>query len=200
MVLIDDYIRLRLAFGVRKYSAEWTVLCCPLVPNDAGVFKSSNRHEQVVGTSAAWEIISAPMINILYLSKQCQELVTAWGSINELLEEEFLTQDFHAVVLILIYPSAPVLPGVLGKTLLIAGPNIVSAENPNPFNTRLNTLLGVKKIPSNKLVNLPRQERNSAGICLTLALEWMVEMVIKGFEVMTDENGVVVVVQNYRQL
>ncbi|KAJ7076964.1 hypothetical protein B0H15DRAFT_862663 [Mycena belliarum] len=119
-----------------------------------------------------------------------------WG----LSDAEFLAQDFHAVVLVIIYPSAPVLPGVPGKTLLIADPNIVSADDPNPFDTRLNTLLGVKKMPTNRFVNLPRQERNSAGICLTLALEWMVEMVIKGFEVTRDENGVVVAVEDYRQL
>ncbi|KAJ7065951.1 hypothetical protein B0H15DRAFT_972854 [Mycena belliarum] len=119
-----------------------------------------------------------------------------WG----LSDAEFLAQDFHAVVFAIIYPSAPVLPGVPGKALLIADPNIVSADDPNPFDTRLNTLLGVKKMPVHKFVNLPRQERNSAGICLTLALEWMVEMVIKGFEVTRDENGAVVAVENYRQL
>lgn len=61
----------------------------------------------------------------------------------------------------------------------------------------LKVLLAVNMVPHIKFFNFPCLQHDSADIWLTLALEWMVAIIVKGFEVMRYEIRSVVNVENY---
>jgi hypothetical protein len=78
-----------------------------------------------------------------------------------------------------------------GKTLLVCDPNVL------PLNCHEHNLDNIvdanfrkifKKVIRDRsvqriFVNKSRPERNSGGHCFALALEWMVEMVVKGLQI-----------------
>ncbi|KAJ7071920.1 hypothetical protein B0H15DRAFT_869685 [Mycena belliarum] len=117
--------------------------------------------------------------------------------------QEFINQDFSAVVMVIIHPEANTPKGTVvnsGRALLVANPNIAHEHDNQPFSPRLTTFLKCDRLPSNQFLSLPRPERSTQGTCLTLALEWMLEMVVQGFQVSRDSSGTVVSVDHYRKL
>ncbi|KAJ7810691.1 hypothetical protein B0H14DRAFT_3880451 [Mycena olivaceomarginata] len=108
--------------------------------------------------------------------------------------EDFRGSEFHAVLFVLIH--APPGPGSTsaGKALLIGDVN-TSGEQHDDLLPRVKTLL--TNAPTHRFVNLARTECNDRGICLTLALEWMLELVIRGVEYKRDEDGKVAQVTGF---
>ncbi|KAJ7437527.1 hypothetical protein FB451DRAFT_1305494 [Mycena latifolia] len=105
---------------------------------------------------------------------------------------EFRDAEFHAILFALIH--APPGPGSMsaGKALLIGDVN----NEDDDLLPRVKTLLA--NAPTNRFVNLPRTEINNRGVCLTLALEWMVELVVRGIRYKRREDGTVVQVTGFR--
>ncbi|KAJ6461960.1 hypothetical protein DFH09DRAFT_1114141 [Mycena vulgaris] len=105
--------------------------------------------------------------------------------------DNWCANDLHAIPLVIVHPpaGAPVRSAGPRKVMVVADPNVASATTAEPFSARLNTLISTGNAPATKFINLPRSERNGTGICLTLALEWMLELVAAGLEVTRDEKG-----------
>ncbi|KAJ6601641.1 hypothetical protein B0H10DRAFT_2230499 [Mycena sp. CBHHK59/15] len=102
--------------------------------------------------------------------------------------EDFRDSDFHAVLFVLIH--APPGPGSTStsKVLLIGDIN-TSGEQHDHLLPRVKMLLA--NAPTHRFVNLAHTERNRHGVCLTLVLEWMLELVIRGVEYEREEDGIV---------
>ncbi|KAJ7032688.1 hypothetical protein C8F04DRAFT_1184880 [Mycena alexandri] len=88
------------------------------------------------------------------------------------------------------------------KSLLICDPNVINNVE-NPVKGKMAGMLKVKRTPTNRWINNVRSERNSDGICLTLCLEWMMEIVtagVDGLEIEKDAAGLVTGVKGFRLL
>ncbi|KAJ6565415.1 hypothetical protein B0H10DRAFT_1965693 [Mycena sp. CBHHK59/15] len=115
---------------------------------------------------------------------------------------------WHCNVMVLMHPPTP-LARKSGKILLVCEPNITDVEArehkaENVLKSRMVEML--KEIGSRVKqvwVNNKRPERNNDGICLTLALEWMVELVDggeKGLGIQRNRDGEVIAVKEFRMI
>ncbi|KAJ6551099.1 hypothetical protein B0H10DRAFT_1968571 [Mycena sp. CBHHK59/15] len=116
---------------------------------------------------------------------------------------------WHCNVMVLMHP--PHTPGKKGpgKILLVCEPNITDVEArehkaENVLKSRMVEML--KEIGSRVKqvwVNNKCPDRNNDGICLTLALEWMVELVDggeKGLGIQRNRDGEVIAVKEFRMI
>ncbi|KAJ6537088.1 hypothetical protein B0H19DRAFT_1240815 [Mycena capillaripes] len=115
--------------------------------------------------------------------------------------------ELHAVVVATIHP---VVHGRRSRrAIVIADPNVISLDN------HLDTLSEItrkghlvkmfqayERDKSRPLywINRPRGQRNKDGICLALALEWMVEIVVDGLAFTRDSAGEVMRIEGFRGL
>ncbi|KAJ6537100.1 hypothetical protein B0H19DRAFT_1182507 [Mycena capillaripes] len=93
--------------------------------------------------------------------------------------KDFRDSDFHAVLF-----------------ALLVGDVNASVEEHEDLLPRIKTLL--VDAPTHRFLNLARNEPNVRGVCLTLALEWMLELVIGGLEYERREDGKVGHVTGFR--
>ncbi|KAJ7831921.1 hypothetical protein B0H14DRAFT_3463721 [Mycena olivaceomarginata] len=110
-------------------------------------------------------------------------------------------------VMLLIH--APHTPGKRGpgKVVVICEPNITDVEARESkaadiLQSRMCEILKGNELRINQVwVNNKRRERNDVGICLTLALEWMVELVAggkDGLNIQRSDNGQVTGIKGFR--
>lgn len=163
-------------------------------------------------TQAAFE--RYPMAHFTTISKFLREpcrtadftvsLICTWNDTPVgLTKQQFVDLPLHAVVFVIVHGPPK---KKTGKVLLIAEPNVGPMEKKVKWANRIVPFNVVKLIQQGGMgdyrhfVNMRRSEANHGGHCLTLALEWMVEMVVNGFDVERDEQDVVTFVANYRPL
>ncbi|KAJ6607160.1 hypothetical protein B0H10DRAFT_2228170 [Mycena sp. CBHHK59/15] len=116
-----------------------------------------------------------------------------------------LPMELHAVVVATIHH----LVDGTRKVIAICDPNVI------PLDNRLDSLSSItRKSHLVKLfleyekkfsrvpyfINIPHRERNTSSHCLTLALEWMVELIVHGLNVTRDGAGNVVAIEGFRPL
>lgn len=128
-------------------------------------------------------------------------LAILWKSPVRKTATEWVAEEMHANVLVIVHAPHDLRGGrIPGKVIAIADPNFAS-ETGNPLSGRINSLLRVRRVPTTRFVSLPRAESNGKGICLALALEWLVEMVVKGVNIERDEETKEVIgIQGFRPI
>ncbi|KAK7058135.1 hypothetical protein R3P38DRAFT_2497694 [Favolaschia claudopus] len=125
--------------------------------------------------------------------------------------EQWASEPMHCNVLVVV--STPKVPGRRsgGKAVVVCEPNITDVEAREDIakhiihNRVLDMLRHIKRTgtSSQVWVNNKREVRNNAGICLRLALEWMVELVSGGknpLSVSRNDDGKVVAIQGFRSI
>jgi hypothetical protein len=136
-------------------------------------------------------------------------LVCLWESppVTETIAE-WLDKDFHSNVLMVIHSTRNPSPG---KALVICEPNIVDKDDDDeePMkipNVRMQKM--IKKVrgkmakKSVVFINNERPETNTSGICLTLALEWMVQLIAgkDALAIERDESSRVTCIEGFQYI
>ncbi|KAK6981435.1 hypothetical protein R3P38DRAFT_3463788 [Favolaschia claudopus] len=125
--------------------------------------------------------------------------------------EQWASAPMHCNVLVVV--STPKVPGRRsgGKAVVVCEPNITDVETREDIakhiihNRVFDMLRHIKRTgtSSQVWVNNKREVRNNAGICLRLALEWMVELVSGGknpLSISRNDEGRVVAIEGFRSI
>ncbi|KAJ7681098.1 hypothetical protein B0H17DRAFT_1076802 [Mycena rosella] len=128
-------------------------------------------------------------------------LVIVW-SVNPTARtfEEWSAEDLHALLFVQVHPLCGATRGQVPKALLICDVNCLTKTGAPELLPRTRKLLKVSGVLRTQYINFPRAERNTRGICLTLALEWILELVVQGLQIKRDGRGCVTEVEGFRQL
>ncbi|KAJ7628053.1 hypothetical protein B0H17DRAFT_1110332 [Mycena rosella] len=128
-------------------------------------------------------------------------LVIVW-SVNPTARtfEEWSMEDLHALLFIQVHPLCSATRGQVPKALLICNVNSFTKMGALELLPHTRKLLEVPGIPCTQYINFPHAERNTQGICLTLVLEWILELVMQGLQIKRDGRGWVTEVEGFCQL
>lgn len=120
------------------------------------------------------------------------------GIVTQTVEDRVAT-EWHSNLLLVVNGNLG-----SGKDLIVGEPNAtdddqytIETDPRKVFEAPMARLLDSKSVREKKYriwVNTMRTEENTEGICLRLVLEWMLELVVRGFPGTLDENGRVKVV------
>ncbi|KAJ7049098.1 hypothetical protein C8F01DRAFT_1379052 [Mycena amicta] len=179
---------------------QCTVVVRPLAYRDA-VYKSSQPYRsapfQVYGTLSA---LTHPRVRrpftIALLSFPCKPLLGMTA-------EEAAKVEWHANVAVIVDAEAD-----SQRDLVVFEPNITAVEARETTIERIFQPWMVHLLRSKQLrprvgqlwVNNERPKRNNSGICLQLAMEWMVELVAGGLQIDRDRSGNIVAIGGFRSV